>query len=223
MAQAKDDDECTAKTSSTVEEELKMGGERTEDASARFADVKMATILTGETNPRGIPFVVFIESVEKILASTQNSSVESLIGAFNELHQNLKALEAYKQRTKNAMKTKVPEITKTLDLVRHLARGEDVNAHYSLSELLYARARVKPTGSVCLWLGANVMVEYPYEEAINILEMSLNNAKERLKICDQDLDHLRDQIITVEVNMARVFNFDVKRRRQAAAVKPTVS
>ena len=31
----------------------------------------------------------------------------------------------------------------------------------------------------------------------------------------EDLGFLRDQIITVEVNMARLFNHDVKTRRQA--------
>ena len=79
--------------------------------------------------------------------------------------------------------------------------------------MLYASAEVEPTGSVGLWLGANVMVEYPYADAQNILSVSLSNARERLAICDSDLDMLRDQIITVEVNMARVFNFDVKQRR----------
>mmetsp|Transcript_3180 Transcript_3180/g.12160 ORF Transcript_3180/g.12160 Transcript_3180/m.12160 type:complete len:105 (-) Transcript_3180:171-485(-) len=83
--------------------------------------------------------------------------------------------------------------------------------------MLYARATVLPTGSVCLWLGANVMIEYPYAQAVEILELSLANAKARLRICDEDIDHLRDQIITVEVNMARVFNFDVKRRRELKA------
>lgn len=199
--------------SDEVADALQKGSHLSEDASGQFADVKMATILTGETNPRGIPHVVFIESVEKILASTTNSSVESLIGAFNELHQSLKSLEVYKQRTKAQMKKKIPEITKTLELVKHVSSGQDVTANYSLSELLYARAKVMPTGSVYLWLGANVMVEYPYQEAIDILELSLRNAKDRLAICDQDLDHLRDQIITVEVNMARVFNYDVKKRR----------
>ena len=104
------------------------------------------------------------------------------------------------------MKQKIPEITKTLQLVRHLQAKheaeEDFKAHYSLSEMIYGRATVTPEGNVCLWLGANVMVEYPYAEAIDILELSLKNAKLRLDICDEDLDQLRDQIITVEVNMA---------------------
>jgi hypothetical protein len=34
---------------------------------------------------------------------------------------------------------------------------------------------------------------------------------------NEDLEHLRNQCITVEVNMARLFNFDVKRRKTAQA------
>jgi hypothetical protein len=30
---------------------------------------------------------------------------------------------------------------------------------------------------------------------------------------NEDLEFLRDQIITAEVNIARIFNFDVRRRR----------
>ena len=41
--------------------------------------------------------------------------------------------------------------------------SEDFGAHYSLSEMLYGRAKVTPDGTVCLWLGANVMVEYGEE------------------------------------------------------------
>jgi len=203
----------------SAEAALKAGGERTEAvSSSEFADVKLATILSGETNERGIPYVRFIASVEELLASAEGASVESLIGAFNELHQKYKVLETHKVRTRQAMKQKIPEIKRTLELVQHLTerheKNEDFTAHYSLSDMLYARAKIHSKGFVCLWLGANVMVEYPYEEAMQILTVSLTNARDRLHICDADLETLRDQIITVEVNMARVFNFDVKRRRE---------
>ena len=121
-------------------------------------------------------------------------------------------------RTKAMMKQKIPEIQRTLQLVQHIAAqaeaGEEFTSDYSLSEMLYTKAKITPTGVVYLWLGASVMVEYPYAEAIDILGVSLKNAQERLKTCDEDLDHLRDQVITVEVNMARVFNYDVKKRRE---------
>ncbi|KAJ1460545.1 Prefoldin subunit-domain-containing protein [Pelagophyceae sp. CCMP2097] len=193
-------------------------GKALEDDGAEFKDVKMATILTGQQNPRGIPFVVFIESVQGILDATTGSSVETLIGAFNELHQKFKILESTKMRTKQNMKTKIPEISRTLELVKHLVaqqtKDEAFYTNYSLSEMLYARAKIEPAGVVYLWLGASIMVEYPYAEALQMLQLSLGNAQDRLLTCNEDLDHVRDQIITVEVNMARVFNYDVKKRRE---------
>ena len=102
-----------------VAAELKAGGDRTETVDG-FADVKLATILTGDSNERGIPYVLFIESVDDVIQRTEGASVESLIGAFNELHQKYKMLEAHKVRTRNAMKIKIPEIQRTLQLVDHL-------------------------------------------------------------------------------------------------------
>jgi hypothetical protein len=75
---------------------------------------------------------------------------------------------------------------------------------------------------VCLWLGANVMLEYPRDEAILLLEDNLKNAKAALVTLIDDMGHLRDQITVTEVNMARVFNWDVKVRR-ARARRPTPS
>ena len=72
---------------------------------------------------------------------------------------------------------------------------------------------------VCLWLGANVMLEYPRDEAILLLEDNLKNAKAALVTLVDDMGHLRDQITVTEVNMARVFNWDVK-VRHAHAPRP---
>ena len=92
----------------------------TEDASEQFKNIKMATILSGEKNARGIPYVAFIDSVEGTLATTTDGTVEKLIGAMNELHQKFKILEGHKARTKASMKLKIPEIKRTLQLVRHI-------------------------------------------------------------------------------------------------------
>ena len=37
-------------------------------------------------------------------------------------------------------------------------------ADFEVSEGIYSRARIEDTDSVCLWLGANVMLEYSCEE-----------------------------------------------------------
>lgn len=58
------------------------------------------------------------------------------------------------------------------------------------------------------------MLEYPRQEAIDLLGQQLSDAKEALNITIDDMGFLRDQITTTEVNMARVFNWDVKERRK---------
>lgn len=60
---------------------------------------------------------------------------------------------------------------------------------------------------------ANVMLEYSVAEADELLSKNLTTATKNLRQADQDLDFLRDQITTTEVNMARVYNWDVKRRQ----------
>ncbi|CAF1403896.1 unnamed protein product, partial [Adineta steineri] len=67
---------------------------------------------------------------------------------------------------------------------------------------------------VCLWLGANVMLEYPIDEADVLLNGNQKTAQTTLTKVDEDLDFLRDQITTTEVNMARLHNWAVKLKQQ---------
>jgi hypothetical protein len=87
-----------------------------------------------------------------------------------------------------------------------------------LSEQVYSNAKVKPRSkSVCLWLGANVMLEYSLQEADELLTKNQSLAIEKLSQIDLDLEFLRTQITTTQVNMARVFNWDVHRRKETQA------
>ena len=64
------------------------------------------------------------------------------------------------------------------------------------------------------------MLEYPLEEALALLSANLTTAHSSLKIVDSDLDFIKDQITTLEVGMARVYNWDVQERRKKSP-KPT--
>lgn len=44
---------------------------------------------------------------------------------------------------------------------------------YKLDENLYSRAVIEQFDNVCVWLGANVMVEYGVEEGRRMLETNL--------------------------------------------------
>jgi hypothetical protein len=58
------------------------------------------------------------------------------------------------------------------------------------------------------------MLEYPIEEAQELLNKNFTAAKENLSQTEEDLAFLHDQITTMEVNIARVYNHRVKLRRR---------
>ncbi|XP_065626897.1 prefoldin subunit 3 [Quercus suber] len=86
-------------------------------------------------------------------------------------------------------------------------------ADFEVAEGIYSRASIEDGDSVCLWLGANVMLEYSCEEATALLQKNLDNAKASLEVLVADLQFLRDQVTITQVTIARVFNWDVHQRR----------
>lgn len=50
-----------------------------------------------------------------------------------------------------------------------------VTLDFSLSEQVYAKAKVKDVTSVGLWLGADVMLDYPLEDAKKLLVLYCSN------------------------------------------------
>ncbi|KAA6355570.1 MAG: putative prefoldin subunit 3 [Streblomastix strix] len=121
------------------------------------------------------------------------------------------------------LERKVPEIQSTLKALDHLIAKKNAQVEltmdFLLSENVYSQAVVDNTGKVGIWLGANVMVEYSYDEAKALLERNLDGAEKQLKSVDDDLLFLKAQITTSEVAIARFFNFDVKQRRQLRAIQ----
>ena len=116
-------------------------------------------------------------------------------------------------RNRQSLRVKLPDIKKTLEMVAMLKKkhesSEDkgVETNFLVSDNIWAKAKIpNTTGKVGLWLGANVMVEYSYDDALKLLFKNLANAEERLKEADGDLDYLKDQITTSEVNIARIYN-----------------
>lgn len=110
------------------------------------------------------------------------------------------------------MRVKLPDIKKTLEMVvmlkkKHESEDKSVETNFLVSDNIWAKAKVpNDTGKVGLWLGANVMVEYTYDDALKLLARNLASAEERLADADGDIDFLKDQITTSEVNIARVYN-----------------
>jgi prefoldin subunit 5 len=123
------------------------------------------------------------------------------------------------------LKQKIPELQKSIAaiqtlMVKQQQQQEDakpISIRYALSDNIYAKAQLVQTNApnvVYLWLGANVMLEYEYDEALIFLRNNHAKAERDLATISNDLSFVRDQIVTSEVNMSRIFNWDVRRRRQ---------
>ncbi|CAK7208778.1 peptide chain release factor 1 [Sporothrix curviconia] len=191
------------------------------------------------TNPRGIPQAPFVDKVEDYVTSRQD--VEPTLRRFQEMISKYQFMEQNLQRRVAGLDEKLPDIQKTLDTVRFLQtrrpggakndddddddidsdednddgdEGEAIETTFELNDTLYAKASIPPTDEVHLWLGANVMLSYPIDEAQELLEQKLNSAQTNRRNCEEDLEFLREQITTMEVAIARVYNWDVVQKRK---------
>ncbi|CAI7597010.1 unnamed protein product [Penicillium discolor] len=178
---------------------------------------------TTQTNPRGIPVAPFIDNVSDYVSSREE--VEPTLRSFQEMISKYQFMEVNTQRRGQGLREKIPDIKKTLEMVRFLQlRKEsnpdsDLETNFELNDTLYARAAISPADAeeVYLWLGANVMLAYPLGEAETMLDEKLNAAESSLQNCEEDLEFLREQITTLEVATARVYNWDVVERRKDKA------
>jgi prefoldin subunit 5 len=159
--------------------------------------------------------------------------VEPTLRRFQEMIAKYQFMEANVQKRAAGLREKLPEMESTLSTIRFLRKKKtkleeedvgdeavaDLETTFSLSDTLYAKAKITPRDidEVYLWLGANVMVAYPLGGAEDMLQGRVEKARETLQACEEDMEFLRVQITTVEVATARVYNWDVveKRKRKA--------
>ncbi|KAH6771630.1 prefoldin 3 [Perilla frutescens var. hirtella] len=173
---------------------------------------------------RGIPAAAFVEDVQTYLTQL-NLDVNSALAFLQERLQQYRVVEMKLLAQQRDLQAKIPDIEKCLDVVATLqakkGTGEEIIADFEVSEGIYSRARIEEAESVCLWLGANVMLEYSCDEATVLLQNNLENAKASLEVLVADLQFLRDQVTITQVTIARVYNWDVHQRRLRQATATT--
>ncbi|KAI0083600.1 Prefoldin subunit 3 [Irpex rosettiformis] len=194
-----------------------------------------------EKNARGIPKAPFIADVTEYLGpnpdvETALKEIQSALAKYRYMDQNL-------TQRRRGLEDKIPDIKKTLSMIEFLqerregktAKADDedggdleddddldddesqkkpIRTTFELNDTLYAEAELEDTDTVYLWLGANVMLSYKLPAAIALLREKLSSAETSLTSVIEDLEFLREQITVMEVNTARVYNWDVKRRRE---------
>ncbi|KAE9390533.1 Prefoldin subunit 3 [Gymnopus androsaceus JB14] len=190
------------------------------------------SVLSEERGARGIPKAPFIEDVEKFLGSA-DAEVEGPLKKIQDAIAKYRYMDANLNQRRLGLEEKIPDIKKTLSMVEYLqqrregksSQSEDdleddleespkpLKTTFELNETLFAEAELEDTDTVFLWLGANVMLSYKIPAAIELLRAKLQAAEANVASLTEDLEFLREQLTMMEVNMARVYNWDVKRRR----------
>lgn len=137
--------------------------------------------------------------------------MEPTLRSFQEMIAKYQFMEVNTQRRADGLRDKLPEMKGTLDVIKLLqtqkAAGDEncenvegatkeLDTTFSLNDTLYAKAKIVPQEleEVYLWLGANVMVAYPMDEAELMLKGKLDTATKKLQECEEDLEFLREQV-----------------------------
>nr|ALS04440.1 prefoldin subunit 3 [Acartia pacifica] len=170
----------------------------------------------GKTNFSSIPPSQFIDDVDSYMKGDDN--VEAKIRSLEEMHQKYKFMENTLSMKRKRLLAQGPDIHSSLLVIEKLhtrkADNEEMETRFLLSDQVYAKASIPPTETVCLWLGANVMLEYSLDDAEQLLSKNLASAEKNLAEIAFDLDYLRDQMTITEVTMARLYNWNVKKRKE---------
>lgn len=167
----------------------------------------------------GIPEADFVDDVDAFMAKPENEYTYKVLQMFDEDHGKYKFMEYNLTNKRRRLKAQIPDLERSLDMIKRLQleknNSKDLETQFLLSEQVYAKAVIPPTDKVCLWLGANVMLEYTLDDAQEMLTKNIEAAKRNLGYVEHDIDFVRDQYTTTEVNMARIYNWEVKRKQNA--------
>ena len=150
---------------------------------------------------------------------------EKALQEINELFTKYKFMEAKLLQQKRSMGQKIPEIQLAIDSLVYIEskNGEEIKTSFEVSECAIVQATITKSDSVLLWLGANVMVEYPHAEALALLNNNLASAKSSSADIITQLAFLKDQITVCEVNVARIHNWKVEQNAAAKNGSPAVA
>lgn len=151
----------------------------------------------------------------------------ALLDKLSALSQKYRFFEEKLTKSRDTLEEKIAEVQRALKAVKALSErhnrsnvsSKDIETQFELSDGIYVKATIPESSTVCLWLGANVMVEYTHSEAIDLLSRNLKSAKDNFTETVYDINYLRDQLNTTDVNISRVYNHHIQSVRNTSKGK----
>lgn len=138
-------------------------------------------------------------------AHLAGKTIDEVMTEMRRRYSQYKRLEAELQQQRIRLSTQLPDVRRSLEavdtLVEKRERGDEsgTTVKYQLTEATFADAEVATPESVYLWLGANVMLEYPLDEAKELLETNVKACESGLEANARDLAVLKDNVTIMEV------------------------
>lgn len=138
-------------------------------------------------------FFDFQDDVDAFMALPDNeNSADKVLRKLDEQHSKYKLMEYNIGARRRKLKIQIPDLAKSLEMIDILKEQTEVKeTQFLLSEQVFLKTSMPPTKTVCLWLGANVMLEYPLDEAQVLLKQNMDSAEQNLKCLEHDQDFLR--------------------------------
>lgn len=117
-----------------------------------------------------------------------NHQAEKVLKSLDEQHSKYKFMELSMVTRKRRLRQQVPDLQKSLEMIKVLKEQDEdeLETNILLSEQVFVKSIVPKTETVCLWLGANVMLEYPLDEAEELLKQNLESASMNLRCLEHD-------------------------------------
>lgn len=175
-----------------------------------------------DVNPRGIPKALFIDLNDTKITSNLELTVVNV-------QQNLQKYE-YMLKSKDQQLKTITDITKDIKtnvkvIETLIAQNDDSDdedeefqdIQYELEDGLFAFASIptkSETNTVSLWLGSGILMEFTYEEALQILNEKSFVYTSKINEIMEDIEYLREQITTLQVNLSKVYNYSVLQKRK---------
>jgi prefoldin subunit 5 len=132
-----------------------------------------------------IPKAEFLDDVPAFM---EGKDADKVISQLQENVRTYRMLQDDLAQKRGRTMQKLPELRRAIEIVEQLiekkAAGEPTVTDFVISEGVYAKARIPKAETVNLWLGADVMLEYPLEEALTLLKVRAAAGRHRYKPSD---------------------------------------
>lgn len=154
----------------------------------------------------------------------KNPQVEII--KLREINMKYNAMKNFLEKRKEKTEQKIDELNESILVVRSVEKRqkmerENINENKKglelfmpLEETLYVKGEMNPAHTIYIWLGANVMVELEFDEALNLLNSHLDRAHSIYKQMVEESEYMRKQVEIANANLAAVIFYLDRNKRE---------